>query len=60
MKQPKVVFSKICVDDYRGASYAVGTERGWLEIRVTPSGHMRVGEWTKGEHPYFTPTEEGK
>lgn len=44
--------------DERGSWYAVGTKRGWIEFRVTPTGLVRVGPWRSGKHPYFTPGEE--
>jgi len=56
-KEPEIKFSKIHVSDRYGGWYAIGTKRGWLEFRVTPSGFIRVGKIEKGKHPYFTPVK---
>lgn len=38
-----------------GDVYVLGTEREWLEIRITASGLIRVGAPVRGRHVYFTP-----
>lgn len=51
---PRVLLT-LAVSGHFGSVYAFGTARGWLEISVTPTGFVRVSEWRKGSHPYFTP-----
>ena len=48
------------VADARGNDvYTVGTEREWVEIRVTRTvGLLRVGKPVRGKHPYFSPDED--
>jgi len=63
MNEPKVKISKICHDKNYGSWYAIGTERGWIEIRITPTGFIRVDptkDIHKGNHYYFTPKKGGR
>ena len=41
-------------DEKLGTWWAIGTDKGWLEIRTTKAGKFRVFEPKKGKHPYFT------
>lgn len=52
---PPVRISIACSDPKWGRVYAVATNKGWVEIRVTPSGLLRVSEPQKGYHPVFAP-----
>ena len=43
-------------DEDLGGVWALGTERGWFEFRITPTGYIRdISPVKKGRHPYFTP-----
>jgi|AntAceMinimDraft_8_1070364.scaffolds.fasta_scaffold337029_1 hypothetical protein len=53
-----IKLTRICSDPKKGDWYAFGSSRGWIEIRVTPTGYMRASEVKKGQHPYFTPEEK--
>ena len=39
---------KLCEDERGGVWWMLCTDRGYLEIHVTPSGLLRVGELNKG------------
>lgn len=53
--EPKVAIHKICVEGRFGAWYAIASEKQWVEVRVTPTGLLRVGEVHKERHPVFAP-----
>ena len=57
MSHPSIKISRICSDPKLGDWYAFGAKRGWIEIRVTKTGYLRVSTVKKGKHPYFTPKE---
>lgn len=50
----EIKVSKICSDTKHGTWWAVGTEKQWLEIRVTKAGKIKPFTVNKGKHPYFT------
>jgi len=49
-----ILVTAIHSDEKLGTWWAVGTEKGYVEIRTTKTGLMRVGGFKKGQHPYFT------
>ena len=52
----EIKVSKITSDKKLGTWWAVGTEKEWLEIRVTKAGKIKPFNVCKGKHPYFTLT----
>lgn len=46
--------SKICSDKTRGTFWAIGTEKEYLEVRITNAGKILPYHVTKETHPYFT------
>lgn len=51
----RISVSVIHTDTDKGTWWAIATDKGWVEIRTTKTGQIRVFEPKKGTHPYFTP-----
>lgn len=50
----EIQVSKICSDKKLGTFWAVGTEKEYMEIRITNAGKIKPLGVTKRTHPYFT------
>ena len=59
-KEAEYKLSHICTDSQYGKWIAIGTRREWVEIRITPTGLMRVSAPRKDKHPYFTINDHAK
>jgi len=46
--------SCVMTDKKHGTWWAFGTDKGWIEIRTTKAGKIKVIAQKKGLHPYFT------
>ena len=49
-----ILFKKICSDEKFGDWFALGTQKQWLEIRITKTGRIKVGPLHKEKHIHFT------
>ena len=58
-KPAEVKVSRIFVHERHGEWYAFGTVRGFVEVRVTPTGILRPGPFMRGWHPVFCPPKTG-
>lgn len=54
----RIGISVIHTDADKGTWWALATDKGWVEIRTTKTGQLRVSEPKKGTHPYFTPNQD--
>lgn len=45
-------------DQKLGTVYIIGTDREWMDLRVTPSGLLRPGITQRGKHPMFAKRAE--
>ena len=50
--------SAIWTDKKYGRLYVIETEREYVELRVTPSGLLRIGDVGRGEHPNLRAVRE--
>lgn len=50
----KIKVSQICLDHKKGTWWAIGTQKEYLEIRITNYGKIIPFKVVKKKHPYFT------
>lgn len=50
----EIKVSKITSDKKHGTWWAVGTDKQWMEIRITKAGKIKPFSVHKKKHPYFT------
>ena len=52
---PKIKITSVHLDGKHGEWYIFAGAREFVEIRVTKTGLLRVGEPVRMKHPVFTP-----
>lgn len=50
----EIKVSKICSHKKHGTWWAIGTEKEYLELRITKTGKIKPFTVQKKSHPYFT------
>lgn len=51
-----IKLSLITTDKVHGHWWAIGTDKQWMEIRITKAGKIKPSKVRKKKHPYFTLT----